>query len=142
MRWPDGPFLFSYGLKSVNTSLFGALLLKLEARARRTGKRIVLVIDNGSAHKSKLSSAEIERVRDVLRVFWLPTYTSEQLNDIEGLWKHLKEDYFCRMLVTKHEQFVMAVVAFLATLARHGVLRKIMKPRHRSVIGKNFVEAA
>lgn len=142
VRSPDGPFIFSHGLRSVNTALFVDLLGALEARIRRTGKRVVLVLDNGSAHTSNRSTAELDRLKDVIRVLWLPTYTSEQLNDIEGLWKHLKEDYFCRMLVENREEFTEAVVRFLKVLAHRGALRKIVKPRRRLNIGKDLVVVA
>jgi len=114
----------------------------LEARARRTGKRIVLVLDNGSAHKSKRSLGEVEGVKDCLRVFWLPTYTSEQLNDIEGVWKHLKEDYFSRMLVEKREDFTGAVVRLLSKMRRGRVLREMLRPCHTSAVRKNLTKVA
>lgn len=96
------------------------------------------MLDNGSAHTSKRSAAELERLKDLITVFWLPTYTSEQLNDIEGLWKHLKEDYFCRMLVETREEFTEAVVRFLKMLAHRGTLRKVLKPRRPLMIGKDL----
>jgi transposase len=141
-RWPDGPFLFTHGPKCVNTALFVGMLEMLESRARRTGKRIVLVIDNGSAHKSKRSLAQIEQVKPAIRIFWLPTYTSEQLNDIEGVWKHLKEDYFSRMLVEKREGFTDAVVRLLRKM-RHGrILRQMLKPCHKGAVRKNLTKVA
>lgn len=142
MRWPDGPFVFSHGPKSVNTAVFVEMILMLEARARRTGKRMVLVLDNGSAHTSKRSTAELERVKKFIRVFWLPTYTSEQLNDIEWLWKHLKQDYFSRMLVEHREQFTDAVVRLLRSMRRGRVLRQMIKPRHKVTVRKNLVVPA
>jgi len=141
MRWPDGPFLFTHGPKSPNTSLFVGLIQLLERRAKRTGKRILLVLDNGSAHTSKRSLAEIGRVKGLIRVFWLPTYTSEQLNDIEGFWKHLKEDYFSRMLCKTREEFTDAAVRLLSTMHRGRVLRMMLKPRRR-VVSKNLTEVA
>lgn len=141
MRWPDGPFVFMHGPKCVNTGLFVGMVQMLETRARRTGKRVILVIDNGSAHKSKRSSAELARVCDLIQVFWLPTYTSEQLNDIEALWKHLKEDYFCRMLVEDREEFRDATVALLSRMCRGRILRELLKPRHR-LVGKNLTVPA
>src|SRR5690348_1248905 len=38
-----------------------------------------------------------------------PPYSSEQLNEIEGLWRHLEGDYFSRMLVADPADFVSAV---------------------------------
>lgn len=142
MRWPDGPFLFTHGLKTVNTALFVGMLQLVEQRARRTGRRIVLVIDNGSAHTSGRSLEEIQRIKKFVRIFWLPTYTSEQLNDIEGVWSHLKEDYFSRMLVRDRKEFVNAVVALLGRLRRGRTLRAMLKPRHRSAMIQNLTVPA
>lgn len=136
MRWPDGPFVFTHGLKCVNSSLFIGMLQMLEVRARRTGRRIVVVLDNGSAHTSKRSQTEIARVQEWVRIFWLPTYTSEQLNDIENLWKHLKEDYFSRMLAKTREEFAGAAVDLLLQLRRGRMLRIFLKPRHRMTVSK------
>ena len=110
--------------------------------ARRTGRRIVLVLDNGSAHTSRRSLGEIERVKDLIKIFWLPTYTSEQLNDIEGLWKHLKEDYFSRMLVEDPAMFRDAVVHLLDQMRRGRKLREVLKPRHTIPVRKNLVVPA
>jgi hypothetical protein len=44
-----------------------------------------------------------------VRPFWLPKYTSEKLNRIEGLWRHLKEAFFSRMLTKRREGFYAAV---------------------------------
>jgi len=102
----------------------------------------VLVLDNGSAHTSRRSLAEIDRAKDWIRVFWLPTYTSEQLNDIEGLWKHLKEDYFSRMLVQDRTEFRGAVVGLLNRMSRGRKLREVLKPCHVLPMGKNLVVPA
>jgi transposase len=130
-RWPDGPFRFAYGVKQVNTAVFLALLPQLAARAKDTGKRIVLVLDNGSAFTSHESRAAIHAARAWLQLVWLPPYSSEQLNDIEALWQHLETDYFSRMLVTDPNEFVPAAVRFLRRLEHDGALRRILKPRTR-----------
>lgn len=134
MRWPDGPFLFSYGDKSLNTSLFVGMLRQLERRAHRVHKRIVLVIDNGSYHTSKGSLAEMKRVKRSIPIFWLPSYTSDKLNYIENLWKHLKEDYFSRMLVTDPKNFIPAAVRLLSRLRKSKALRRMLKPRHKQPV--------
>jgi transposase len=138
-RWPDGPFRFAYGHKQVNTAVFLALLPRLATRAAHTGKRIVLVLDNGSAFTSHRSRAAIRAARSWLQVVWLPRYSSEQLNDIEALWQHLETDYFSRMLVTDSDTFVPAAVRFLQRLERDGALRRVLKPRtRRRGVGKNL----
>lgn len=131
MRWPDGPFRFGVGFKQVNSDLFLALLPQLRTHARRVGRRIVLVLDNASYFTSHRSTAAIEGARAWLTIAWLPRYSSEQLNAIEGLWKHLEEDYFSRMLVARSDDFAQAVVRFLRTLQKPGTLRRVLKPRTR-----------
>lgn len=141
-RWPDGPFVFSHGPKSVNTERFVEMVTQLAHRARRTGKVAVLVIDNGSNHTSKRSSQVLDQVRDFVRVVWLPPYSSEQLNDIENLWKRLKEDYFCRMLVKERTTFEAAVVALLRNLRTQGSVRRLLRARLPRMRCKNLVRAA
>lgn len=128
-RWPAGPFRYAHGPKSPNTATFLGLLAELERRVRDTGRRILLVLDNGSAHTSKRSQVELARLNGRVDVVWLPKYSSEQLNDIEGVWQHLKADYFSRMLVADPADFTPAVVALLDRLRRPGALRRFLKPR-------------
>lgn len=142
MRWPDGPFVFADGTGYPNTTLFIRMLLRLRDRARRIRTKIVLVLDNGSAHTSRLSRTTIDEVKEFIQVFWLPTYTSEQLNDIEGLWKHIKEDYFSRMLVGDSRRFRKAVVALLRRMSRARGLRRVLKPCHDSPVRKNLLVPA
>lgn len=145
-RYPDGPFLYELGpvYKHPNTATFVGMLAKVATRARRTGKRIVLVLDNGTNHTSKGAQQAIAAVRDLVTVFWLPRYTSEQLNDIEGVWGHLKDDYFSRMLVTIPKAFPAAVVKLLDRLAQPGQFRIVLQPSRgmRKTDRKNFVRTA
>jgi transposase len=134
-RWPAGPFLFTHGDKNVVSALFLELLRQLGQRARRTGRRIVLVLDNGSAFTSAASLRAIHEARGWLTIFWLPKYTSEQLNPIENVWGHLKSDYFSRMLTPvrptypqTREVFRSAVISFLRSLRCPGALRRVLRP--------------
>ena len=52
-------------------------------------KPVVLVLDNGAIHTSKLSLAALASRAHWLTVEWLPKYAPE-LNDIEGVWRDLK----------------------------------------------------
>ena len=142
-RYPDGPFLFTYRLwKNPITEHTVGLLNLLADRARRTGKRITLVLDNGSTFTSKRSLAEIHRLREWVRVFWLPTYTSEQLNLIENLWAHLKRIYFSRMLTKRLPDFPVAVVRLLKGLAAPGALRRALKPLKKAKGCQNLPRVA
>lgn len=57
----------------------------------RPGKPVVLVLDNGPIHTSKLSSKALAS-RPWLTVEWLPRYAPE-LNDIELVWRDLKRHH-------------------------------------------------
>ena len=52
-------------------------------------KPVVLVLDNGPIHTSKLSRAALAARAHWLTVEWLPKYTPE-MNDIERVWRDLK----------------------------------------------------
>lgn len=141
MRYPDGPFVYPAGpaYTNVKTATFIGMLRKLAARARRHGKRMILVLDNGSAHTSTLAQDEIAAHHDVISIFWLPTYTSEQLNDIEGLWGHMKDDYFSRMLARSARSFARKVVAILDRFTRPGALRRMLRPSRDLEFLRNYL---
>ena len=60
-------------------------------RPEHTTKPVVLVLDNGPIHTSKLSRAALDK-RSWLTVEWLPKYAPE-LNDIERSWRDLKRHF-------------------------------------------------
>lgn len=128
-RYPDGPFLFTYRLwKNAITEQTVGLVHLLADRARRTGKKIILVLDNGSCYTSNRSKAELHRLHEWIQPFWLPPYSSEKLNVIENVWTHLKRTYFSRMLTRDHDDFPVAVIRILSALARPGALRSALRP--------------
>lgn len=57
----------------------------------RPQRPVVLVLDNGPIHTSKLSRAALAE-RSWLTVEWLPKYAPE-LNDIERSWRDLKRHF-------------------------------------------------
>lgn len=57
---------------------------------------VVLVLDNGPIHVSKLSTAALA-ARPWITVEWLPKYTPE-LNDIERDWRHLKRHFLANQV--------------------------------------------
>jgi transposase len=131
LRYPKGPFLFSHGPKSVTTDLFIVLLSKLVRRARRTGKRVVLVLDNGSCFTSKRASQALHEARRWVTPIFLPKYTSESLNWLEGFWGHIKDTFFSRMLTKKRDSFYDEAVRRLHQLRRPGTLRTLLRPARR-----------
>jgi hypothetical protein len=107
------------------------LLPQLDALARRRGRRVVLVLDNGTQFTSRRGTAAIAVYGEWLQSVWLRRYSSEQLNDIEVVWKHLEEDYFGEMLVTRPDDFEPAVMALLRSFRRPGTLRRALSPRRQ-----------
>lgn len=57
---------------------------------RQTTKRIILVLDNYSVHKTQMVRDFVKEHADRLRLAFLPTY-SPWLNPIELFWRHLKK---------------------------------------------------
>lgn len=95
---------------------FVAVLAKLAARARRTGRLILVVLDNAQLHKGRLARRAWARYAPWVRPFWLPGYCPD-LNDIERIWKREKETYFANSLAPSFEAFEKRVRARFRSLA-------------------------
>ena len=93
---------------------FGRYLAALEARHAATGRDIILVLDNGSAHVSKVSQAALADRAAWLEVIPLARY-SPQLNPKEREWRTLKRDHRGH-LAPSLRTFVDAVAAGLRGL--------------------------
>lgn len=79
------------------------------------GQKIVVVVDNFIIHRSRKTQAFLEKYKDQLVLFMLPTY-SPWLNLIERLWKHLRRKVTHNHLFTSITELVKAVCSFLETL--------------------------
>jgi transposase len=78
------------------------LLHQLVTRAKRTGRRIVLVLDQGNPHHAKVIHRDLEQARPHVGALWLPHYSPE-LNLIEMLWRHLKRTRLANVLFTGYD---------------------------------------
>jgi putative transposase len=65
-------------------------VLFLKQLMSQTSKKIVLVLDNYSIHKTQAVRDFVNEHSDRLRLVFLPTY-SPWLNPIELFWRHLKK---------------------------------------------------
>ncbi len=74
-----------------DSARFLEYLEALGGRHQRTGREVILVLDNGLAHTSKASRAALAERAGWLRVIWLARY-SPHLNPKEREWRRLKRD--------------------------------------------------
>ena len=82
-----------------NSAQFILFLGKLAERARRTRRLVILVLDNGPIHTSKVSGtalAELE-AQNLIVPLWLPKYCPE-LNEQERVWRVAKQQGIANVL--------------------------------------------
>lgn len=110
--------------KRWNQETFQAFLRLVRRHWR--GWHLVLFLDRGSPHKAR-NSQELARTLAV-EERWLPTACPE-LNPVEGLWRHLKQEVMANT-VAPLDEAVMHAQEYLLTmspqerLSRAGVLSK------------------
>lgn len=84
VREADGRLLAAQADR-FNTESFHAFLVGL-VRLHRTGRKIVLVLDNARWHHARKLRAWLHEQRRLLTLLFLPPY-SPDLNPIERVWK-------------------------------------------------------
>lgn len=124
---------------TVNAWGMRRLVQQLLRRARRTGRRIVLVLDQGSPNHAQALHHDLELAEPYVQAFWLPHYCWN-LNLIERLWKHIKGSRVANVLFASYNQFTAHVEAALGDFANHPDLTlSLVGPRPRKNIGTNLV---
>lgn len=97
--------------RTKRSSDFVVLLEKLDRRygprPDHEAKRVVLVLDNGPIHTSKLSAAALA-ARPWLVIEWLPKYAPE-LNDIENAWRDLKRHFLAHLTFNSAEHLEQVI---------------------------------
>jgi transposase len=115
------------------------LVQRLLERARRTGRKVVLVLDRGNPNHARALHCDLEMAKPLVEVVWLPNYCWN-LNLIERVWKHLKASRIANVLFRSHRQFVEHVEAALADFAAHPDLSLSIVIQHQKThIRKNLV---
>jgi len=87
----------------------------LEANSER---KLVLVVDNASYHRTKKILDLLENHADHVFVVWLPRYSPE-LNLIEGLWGYLKRSALNNYFFGTIESLEAAIHETFAELEQH-----------------------
>lgn len=99
-----------------NSQQFAEFLRQLlEANSER---RLALVIDNASYHRTKAILALLREHADHVFVIWLPKYSPE-LNLIEGLWGYLKRSALNNYFFGEIESLEAAIHEAFAELQQH-----------------------
>ncbi len=99
-----------------NAQQFGEFLRQLlEANCKR---RLVLVIDNASYHRTKAIRQLLDDHSDHVFVIWLPPYSPE-LNLIEGLWGYLKRSALNNYFFGEIEALEAAIHEAFTELQQH-----------------------
>jgi transposase len=115
------------------------LVQRLLQRARRTGRKVVLVLDRGNPNHAHALHRDLEMARPFIETFWLPNYCWN-LNLIERLWKHLKGSRVANVLFRSYRQFLSHVEAALEDFAEHPDLTlSVVTKQPRMNIRKNLV---
>jgi len=94
------------------------LIQRLLQRSKRTGKKIVLVLDRGNPNHAHAVHRDLEMAEPHIEVVWLPRYCWN-LNLIERLWKHLKASRLANVLFASYRAFVEHVESALEDFAKH-----------------------
>ena len=100
---------------SVNSAVFIEFLKRLIVGAK---KKIFLIVDGGSAHKSKITRSFVDSVKSHLELFILPPY-SPDLNPDELFWNHLKSHTVGRSTVTKKLDLTKKVTRSMKSLQKN-----------------------
>jgi transposase len=129
-----------------NSAQFLIFLGKLLTHARRTGRRIILALDNGSIHTAKkvkdvLGTAD---VRKLIEVFWLPKYAPD-LNEQERVWKVAKEQGVANVLFTNRDslrEHVRRVLNSVNVKSGSTLVIALGRRWRQGRVPKNFVTSA
>jgi transposase len=92
---------------------------------------IVLVLDNGPIHTSKMSRAALAQRVHWLTLEWLPKYAPE-LNDIEVLWRDLKRHHLAHSTFTGPDDLDRAI---------HEAVIKLNAERNRHPLANQRIAA-
>ena len=129
------------GYSGKNATEFLVVVMNLVERARRTGKRILLVLDNSPIHTAKrvMKALEDPEITRSLKIVWLSKY-SPDLNLQERVWKTAKEAGIANVLFTDQNQLRRQVDRVLGQInsSRNGMFVVVLgRAAPRRPISKN-----
>jgi transposase len=119
---PRNGSLYSLAFDGFDSNTF-IYYLKWLLRVFRTKKKIVLVLDNASSHKSHKVNEFVATHKKRLELLFLPAY-SPDLNPIERVWKHLRYHVTHNVYFETLETLENAIISYLKEHAKPNVSLK------------------
>ena len=108
VRIRDGKFVCQREADRFNAQTCWDFLVKLKRAAGRSGRRVVVIIDNAKYHHALLHREWRERYEPEFRLEFLPPY-SPDLNPVERVWKLLRR-------LRLHNQYFPTLGAVLSSV--------------------------
>jgi transposase len=114
-----GRFIYSLFERKRSVEFIAFLEQLLVAYPART---IMLIVDNASVHKSKLTTKWLEE-HPRLELLYLPTYSGHEENPVEKVWWRLKEKVAANRLHGDIDSLIGTVHEFFDSLTPEAALR-------------------
>lgn len=125
VRIRDGRLVTSKPEGRFDAQTCWAFLRKLRRASRRTGRRVIVIIDNAKYHHAILHAEWRRRQEPGFALLFLPPY-SPQLNPIERVWKLLRKLWLHNRHFPTLDELIEIVDAQFATWGRpNGTLRRL-----------------
>ena len=86
VRLRDGKFCFQREVDTFNGETFYSFLRRFHRQACRSGRQIILILDNARFHHARLHKEWRQEHQNTMQILYLPPY-SPDLNPIERMWK-------------------------------------------------------
>ena len=98
----------------VNSVVFIEFLKRLLVGAKR---KIYLIVDGATAHRSKMTREFVESTKGKLKLFYLPPYSPE-LNPDELVWNHVKNHKVGRKIIVNADDLIAEARSALRSLSK------------------------
>lgn len=140
--WCYGRGLFVHHTQQRKTAWgLRVLIHRLAQRAWRTGRKIILVMDQGNPHHAKVIQYDLQLVKERIEAFPLPHYSPE-LNLIEILWRHLKRSRMANVPFRSYREFRQQLEQRLLDFAHYPDLTiGVITPKAHRAIRENLMLA-
>lgn len=125
VRLRDGKFVYQREDESFNGETFFTFLKKVRRVGGRSGRKVVMVLDNARYHHAKLHREWREAQAPKFVLAYLPPYSPE-INMIERVWKLTRRRCMHNQYFAALEDVAMSVEAlFRLWQTTSGTLRKL-----------------